>query len=760
MQERPEFVGRPTRTTRAELVQESPRLVSRKASDDVSVVQAVQPEFSDIHFDMQGRRDYRGLRTVLDMSGQFRGRYLLTNAFEDPLFVLFRCPHPRTERGDDQALPAADLRLEASTPGVQESGKGAWLWTGTIPGHGSTTVEVSYRAASLQGVAYRVGAESGAQVKRVRVTLQRQDLAGMRFESGEGTRRSPEATTVWERQNFLAPDFFSASIEEGRHLHASLSQLLEIGPVLALLFLLAVSAVILARQSMTVIQVLTIAAGYALYFPLVVYLSANFSFAWALLIAVTVPGALLVNYARWLLGAPLGLAGGAGFLLLYQVFPTLAAFAGWNRGMVLLCLGVLTLGVLINLQNRALRQGAVAAAGLLVALALPGSARGAEVQVLLPAELAGRLSDSRGGPTNALVAHQPVSYHARQAAAHLVVEAHLEFNVLRPGETPVPLFSLPVHLQPGGSEMAESAVARLVSVTNRYGLLALRAGPGALDLTYFVPLERREGRQRAEVPLLSTPSGTLRLQTSRGDAEAVNGSLWSKHRETTNWLYEVGVAGLEALVLEWHEPDGGTGAVGGQLAEAGGGLYGIGLARAQHLTIIGSDGSCTHFTEVQMAAGASEEFRLKLPDRARLISASVDGVEIASPIVQDQLCRLRLPDREARRSSRQLSFRIAYPAARLGFVGTLELALPELAQTAGLLEWTVALPGGFGTQVLSSSLERQSTPADLGRFGDYGRILKTQPHTSLAKTLAPPAPVNLVLRYRQTIPGFFEARGE
>ena len=38
------------------------------------------------------------------------------------------------------------------------------------------------------------------------------------------------------------------------------------------------------------------------------------------------------------------------------------------------------------------------------------------------------------------------------------------------------------------------------------------------------------------------------------------------------------------------------------------------------------------------------------------------------------------------------------------------------------------------------------------RSGDYGRILKSQPHTYLPKTLAPPGPVSLSLKYRQAIP--------
>src|SRR5438477_5144484 len=72
MEERPEFVGQPMRVTQAELVQESPQVVSRKVSDDISVIRPTQPESSNIRFDMNGRRDYRALRTITDMSGEFR----------------------------------------------------------------------------------------------------------------------------------------------------------------------------------------------------------------------------------------------------------------------------------------------------------------------------------------------------------------------------------------------------------------------------------------------------------------------------------------------------------------------------------------------------------------------------------------------------------------------------------------------------------------------------------------------------------------
>jgi len=134
------------------------------------------------------------------------------------------------------------------------------------------------------------------------------------------------------------------------------------------------------------------------------------------------------------------------------------------------------------------------------------------------------------------------------------------------------------------------------------------------------------------------------------------------------------------------------------------------------------------------------------------LSVQAAALSLSRPTVEDQLCRLRLPAREAQQTVHRLSFRIAYPPMRLGFVGTAELTLPEVFQTAGTLDWVVAVPGGFETQVVSSGLETQKTTPDLSRFGDYGRILKSQSHTYLAKTLAPPGPVRLSLKYRQLIP--------
>jgi hypothetical protein len=766
MHDRPEFVGQPSGEPKAEMVQESPWVVTRKISDDVSVIKPMQPELSDVRFDLTGRRDYRGLRTVVDMSGDFQARYVLTNVLDEAVFVLFKCPHPRTDTPDGGSLPAGELRLQSSIPGVQENAGNAWLWSGTLPSHRGANLDISYQVASLRSATYRMGDQNGNPVKQLQVTFHRKDLAALRFASGDGAKASTDETVSWKRRDFLAPDFYSAGIAESRNLYQSLSQLLEIGPGLCLLFLLAVSAVILGRQELNAVQMVTIAAGYALYFPLILYLSAHLSFPLAVAVAAVVPGALLLNYARWLLGARTGLLGGLVFLALYWVFPTLAAFAGWNRGLVLLCLGVVTLYVLIDLQNQALRRKAGVA--LLLALFLwPRPADAGEVRVMIPGEWVATNADPGRGAPPALVAVAPARYQVRQETNYFQVEALTTFQILRTGEASAPLFNTPVCLLESQVGSEETNLAWIVCASNRLWLAAEHTGPGTLRLAYRVPIENREGRRHAEIPVLTGVSGNVRLESGQNDLEILNGSLWGKNAADQTTVYDLGVTGEEKLTLQWRDPgnnapakqNGPSTESPGQTAPApdpAKDFYGIGLTRAQHLTVINSDGSCTHFAEFEMPASSGGEFRLRLPAGARLISVSVNGGEIQSPVVEDQNCRIQLPGREARQTLDRVSFRLAYPPMRLGFIGTADLELPEVFQTAGTTEWVVALPNGFETQIITSGLEPQKSPPDLGRFGDYGRILQAHARLYLAKDLAPPGLIGLSLKYRQIVAGLTE----
>src|SRR5207237_3016785 len=134
----------------------------------------------------------------------------------------------------------------------------------------------------------------------------------------------------------------------------------------------------------------------------------------------------------------------------------------------------------------------------------------------------------------------------------------------------------------------------------------------------------REGKQRAQIPLAVGWPGSVRMDSVRNDIEILSGTLWSKTNLDKMTIYDIGTAGAEALVLEWQERRGAAAkAIAGSKE-----FYGIGLTRAQNLTIINSDSSCTHFAEFEIPVSQSEDFRIKLPAKSRLISVSVNGVEI------------------------------------------------------------------------------------------------------------------------------------
>jgi hypothetical protein len=498
---------------------------------------------------------------------------------------------------------------------------------------------------------------------------------------------------------------------------------------------------------------MTIGVGYALYFPLMLYLSTRFSFAWALTIAVAVPGALLLNFARWLLGLRIGLAGGAIFLGLYQVFPTLAAFSGWNRGMVLLCLGVVTLWVLINLQNQALKRHAAKAVVLFAIVVVSGPARAAEIQVVLPAELAGKLLDRAPEAVVPQLTFETAQYEVRHEPTFFHVEVTCGFEAQRAGDTAALLFAEPVHLRNIRIETPEPDTIRPTTASNRIGLLVERPGRATLKVSYRAAITGHDGKKRVEVPLLIGPAAGVLLDSERPDLETLTGSIWSRTAQGQRVAYEIGVVGEERLVLEWrdHLADAALGTHEGTAATRD--FYGIGLTQAQNLTVIASDGSCTHFAEFDLPAYHQDGFRLRLPPGVRLISVSIDGTEIAAPTVEDRLCQVRLPERLPRREAHRLSFHLVYPPVRLGFMGSLDLSLPGLFQTVGTLEWVVALPNGFETQVIASGLEAQKASVDLARFGDYGRVLKSHPYVYLGKTLAPPGTANVNLKYRQLVAG-------
>ena len=125
-------------------------------------------------------------------------------------------------------------------------------------------------------------------------------------------------------------------------------------------------------------------------------------------------------------------------------------------------------------------------------------------------------------------------------------------------------------------------------------------------------------------------SGTVRVESVRQDLEVVAGNLWNRSAGRQGYA----VRGRrcrrgrgDPRVARPGRPPGR--AAGPPTAQRN--FYGIGLTRGQNLTVINSDGSCTHFLECTLPAFQKEEFQLRLPADARLISASVNGTEIGAP---------------------------------------------------------------------------------------------------------------------------------
>lgn len=753
LQERPQFVGQPLQHTQARLLQESPRVQWRKASEDVALVHPGQPSHSEVLFDLRGHRDYRGLKTLVDMSGRFSARHILTNPHPEPIFVLFQSPHPQGVGGTE--LHVGDLALKSSAEGIHENGKDSLVWSGRLEPRQSVAVEVSYQVASIRDVQYRVANGTQNPVGQFQVQVRRENLESMLFDTGDGTAPGPDGNLVWERRDFLPPALLRASIVERRSLYESLLQLLEIGPLVCLLFMGTSVAVVVARHALTPGQLLTLVVGYSLYFPLILYLSSRFSFGVALVLSLLVPGALLVNYVRLQFGSVMGWVGAPIGLLLYQLFPTLAAFNGWNRGMVLLCLGIVTFWVLIQLQNASLRRSSASVTMLLLGLLVkpfPSQAQGTQAEVVLPATVRLANPEVHRPFEEAMVTFESVDYRVDDRTNYLEVHASFAVEVLREGTTPISLFALPVHLIRRAMEPATSDNLNLILRSNRWALLGGTRGRKTVSFEYRVPIESREGRLEATVPLIRVGSGRVQLVTPRPGLQALTGDRWGHFADNAGFHHDLGVSGEEALQLRFESTPTELGpderGKGGQAGSQA--LYGIGIPQARHLTVVASDGSCTHFSELELPATRTGEFLQRLPEGARLVSASLNGIEIPSPIIVSNVCRFQLGREPSHASPRRLSLRLSLPRMELGFVGTLAVELPESDQTVGTLTWVIALPGSYDVQVLSSGLDVQKGDRDLTRFGDYGRILQNSPGIQLEKTLAPPGRIRASLRYRHS----------
>ena len=499
-------------------------------------------------------------------------------------------------------------------------------------------------------------------------------------------------------------------------------QLLETAPIVTVLFLVAFAAVLLPRRRVSALQIFTVAALFAFYFPFVLYLSVQLSFPWALGVALTVPGLMFLNFMRQIVGPALGVLGGTLAVVVYQLFPTLTAFAGWNRGLVLLCVGTVTLFVVVDLQRPRRDRSAMASAALVFAAAflLPGPADaqspldsksfpGAKqseggaahidraVRVSLPAEWVRAESSPesvgvRRAPQPSTIVFGVADYSVRVEQRFVEIDARIPIEVLEVGELATTLFTEAIFLQE--SELPE--FLRTPGVAPTIDVVATEHGQGVIELSYRAPLGLEGERFSALIPLARTPAGHIRLVAKSKRLDFQGARLWSSELVDEGMRYELGVAGHERLEIGWKASA--TGAAAGlgdpdptqPAAESGANpqartaldLYGIGIISAHHLSVLRSDGSAQHFAVYRLPAFAPEFVELRLPGASRVVSVVVDGHELDRPELEGDRCRVRL-DADATSNGRghELVLRLDLGRNPLAFLGAFDLELPDPGST-------------------------------------------------------------------------------
>ncbi|MFN7953695.1 MAG: hypothetical protein U0610_18355 [bacterium] len=767
---RPEFVGAPPRYPTSVLVQEAPRVLLRGVSDDVSAVDEVHPDTADVRFELAARTDSRGLRVLQELAGTFEARFTLINSRPDPVFVLLRMPHPYADGTSAVGMATKAVRLEADGPGVRESSASAWYWSGRLDPGAHRALVVGYETAGVGGVRYALDTARDAAIRALRVAVRVTGVDRLVWDSkGGGGHPSPEdgpeaRSVIWERKDFLPPDEFHVDVPEGRSLHQALGKLVEMGPLVSALYLVTILSSIAARRALSATIVQTVAIAFFFYFPLVLYLSVRMRFGIAVTLAAGIPGLLLANYLRWVLGPRRGLVGTALAVAIFEIFPTLAAFGAWNRGLVLLICGLVTLAVVIDLQNRAFRASlaaaaapaASAAAPLVIAFALAilaSPARAAApseaspVTVTLPAKLIPS-DTARVGPAEPMVASLGVArYEARFEERFVEVRATIAVEVVREGPPDRVLV-------PAGVPIVSrtlSAGLYLAPVAAGLGLGARGTPRGTLEVVYRAPLAHAGERVEVELPLLVDQAGTFEVSGPPVRLDVTHGLVWSA-RVDTEGHWAIGVTGHDPLTLGY---DTRAGADAAERAAAPGdvAIYGIRVLNADQLTVLHSDGSCAHFAAFELAADHPDVFEVMLPGGSQVLSTIVDGREATRAARDGERYRIPLEPLARRGESRLVAIRLALPPQPLGFLGSFELDLPQLDSTVGAIRWTIALPTSFHARVVSSGMEELGDAPPLDAFGDYGRALAGRRMIALGKTLMPVSRVHATVRYFQRVNG-------
>jgi hypothetical protein len=317
--------------------------------------------------------------------------------------------------------------------------------------------------------------------------------------------------------------------------------------------------------------------------------------------------------------------------------------------------------------------------------------------------------------------------------------------VHRPGEPGIALFSQPVHLR----SVTPPDFVFLENKDARPSLLPISAGRGELGLTIRSPIERKGDRMSTTLPLPRDCVTQLKIRTPQAGLQMEGAALWERSGDAQKgFVHELSSAGAPSVTLSWSD------APGSPEATPGSPLHGMSMLSSRHLTVINTDGSCTHAADYVLAGAFGRPFVLALPPGAAVVSGSLDGVALDPATLRGSPLSIAVPESPQHRAEHQLSLSLSCAPVHLGFLGHLTLSLPDPSAITGNLSWNIAVPPGYRVQTLSGGLDMNREPVTLDVYGTFGEALRDHTLISLRRALVPAQPVAVRLRYRQALPGF------
>ncbi len=778
LETRPQFAGWGLAPPHRSHEQDAPSLAVRTAGRPAHEVRWLDLDEASVELDLTALQDYRGLQVTRYLEGTVLARMSYTNRSEEGEHLVWQLPLPEAYPTEFEAAQAS-LKVTGLDGGEVLTTRGAWIATGFLPSGATFAVELAHPLPPTSDLAWH--GNRGAAAQRASLRIEGEEVPLRLRGAAPGSPSGPMSAHEWTGRTpagvglgfFLLP---------GHSVFDALKRLLQIAPIVAGMFLVTLLSILAARRTPRHGELLLLALAYAYYFPLVVYLNANLPMKWAVPIAFVASAVVVLNYLRFLIGGRSGVLLGLGLLVAFQLVPTMMAFAQWDRGLVLLTLGSISLLALVSLQTRRLKEsmgrGAVALAAL-----IPLPLQDGEIRVSLPAELLPPAAVTpqelpKPAPGELLVG--VAAYVLDWTEEWVAVEALLPVESTGASPRPTRLMGSGVFLE---SVTAPEFLRFSISGTG-LDLHLLDAGKGEVRVLYRVPARRDGAASEVQVPTFLTTVGTGLLQSTKSGLVFPENPVWSRSVEAEGITWTFGV-GSQPIWITWRDlgrpepgqagesdpaPESGDGSDAAASEAAGasgveGGtepaaelpplkpVYEIAARESHHLTLIEADGRLLHFTELVFDAGAVGDLcRLTLPPGMSVSSVTLDDREVEGVVRTDSTLAFPFTQSARTQTLRKVTLALTRPAVELAFRGSLSLELPRYEGTEAQLHWEVRGPTGFELAARGTGMQQDTGPGGT-RFGSYSSTAAGRPSVRLRDSLVPAGRTAVRFVYAQQLDG-------